>query len=67
MILTLCFAAFFFIVGFIITLYCIFRNKLSAVIISVSFILGAVVMAVGSQSLMKEYYETHNLKQCITE
>ena len=48
-------------------LYGIFEYKLSGVVIGIIFILGSIVMATDSQSLMKEYYETHNLKQCIVE
>ena len=65
MILTLCFVAFFFVVGFITTLFGIFENKLSAVVMGISFILGSIVMVTDIQYLMKEYYETHDLKQCI--
>ena len=65
MILTLCFVAFFFVVGFITMLYGIFGNNLSTIVIGILFIIGSIVMATDSQSLMKEYYETHNLKQCI--
>ena len=67
MILTLCFVAFFFVVGFITILYGIFEYRLSGVVIGILFIIGSIVMAIDSQSLMKEYYETHNLKQCIVE
>ena len=67
MILTLCFVAFFFVVGFITMLYGIFEYRLSGVVIGILFIIGSIVMAIDSQSLMKEYYETHNLKRCIVE
>ena len=67
MILTLCFVAFFFIVGFITMLYGIFEYRLSGVVIGILFIIGSIVMAIDSKYLMKEYYETHNLKQCIVE
>ena len=67
MILTLCFVAFFFVVGFITMLYGIFEYRLSGVVIGILFIIGSIVMAIESQSLMKEYYETHNLQQCIVE
>ena len=48
-------------------LYGIFEYNLSAIVIGILFIIGSIVMAIDSQSLMKEYYETHNLKQCIVE
>ena len=67
MILTSCFVAFFFVVGFITMLYGIFEYRLSGVVIGILFIIGSIVMAIDSQSLMKEYYETYNLKQCIIE
>ena len=67
MILTLCFVICFFVVGFITTLYGVFEYKLSGIVIGILFIIGSIVMATDSQSLMKEYYETHNLKQCIIE
>lgn len=67
MILTLCFVICFFVVGFITMLYGIFEYKLSGIVIGILFIFGSIVMATDSQSLMKEYCETHNLKQCIIE
>ena len=67
MILTLCFIAFFIVIGFITMMYGIFGDNLSGIIIGVLFIIGSIVIATDSQSLMREYYETHNLKQCIIE